>query len=218
MRTIHSDVCRKLFPRRTHMRKNVFLSLILVVAGFVLAIQSVPGQGRGGATPELIARRNSIEDELQSIAIVERKLMVPMRDGKRMATDVYRPKDTSKKYPTIFVRTPYNFNFWDVRSGAPRDMSNELEAVKRGYVFVEMNERGHFFSEGNYDILGPPLSDGDDALSWMSKQPWSNGKVGTIGCSSTAEWQLGGAAPGHPGSAADIPPGIRPRGGRGGPL
>jgi predicted acyl esterase len=54
--------------------------------------------------------------------IIERKLMVPMRDGKRMATDVYRPKDASKKYPTIFVRTPYNFNFWDVRIGAPRDM------------------------------------------------------------------------------------------------
>jgi len=48
--------------------------------------------------------------------------MVSMRDGKRMATDVYRPKDTSKKYSTIFVRTPYNFNFWDVRIGAPRDM------------------------------------------------------------------------------------------------
>ena len=88
------------------MRKNIFLTLILVVAGFVFAVQSAPGQGRGGATPELIARRNSIETELQSIAIVERKIMVPMRDGKRMATDVYRPKDTSKKYPTIFVRTP----------------------------------------------------------------------------------------------------------------
>ncbi len=187
------------------MRKNIFLTLILVVAAFVFSTQSAPGQGRGGATPELIARRNSIENELQSIAIVERKLMVPMRDGKRMATDVYRPKDTSKKYPTIFVRTPYNFNFWDVRSGAPRDMTNELEAVKRGYAFVEMNERGHFFSEGNYDILGPPLSDGDDAFTWMAKQPWSNGKVGTIGCSSTAEWQLGVAAQGNPAYAAMIP-------------
>ena len=54
--------------------------------------------------------------------------------------------------------------------------STELDAVKRGYAFVEMNERGHFFSEGNYDILGAPLSDGDDALTWMLKQPWSNGK------------------------------------------
>ena len=72
-----------------------------------------------------------------------------------------------------------------------------------------MNERGHFFSEGNYDILGPPLTDGDDAITWMSSQPWSNGKVGTIGCSSTAEWQLGVAAGGNPGIRGDDPARLR---------
>jgi putative CocE/NonD family hydrolase len=194
------------------MRIKILWILITVVASIGVAAQNfnqtVQAQGRGAASPELIARRNSIESELQSIAIVERKLMVPMRDGKRMATDVYRPKDTSKKYPTIFVRTPYNFNFWDVRNGAPRDLSNELEAVKRGYAFVEINERGHFFSEGNYDILGPPLSDGDDELTWIAKQSWSNGKVGTIGCSSTAEWQMAVAAQGNPAFAAMIPQGF----------
>ena len=123
------------------MRKNIYLILLFAVAGLIAATAIASGQGRSGASPELIARRNSIEKELQSVAIIERKLMVQMRDGKRMAADVYRPKDTTKKYPAIFVRTPYNFNFWDVRNGAPRDMSNELEAVKRGYVFVEMNER-----------------------------------------------------------------------------
>src|SRR5207253_1057556 len=97
----------------------------------------------------------------------------------------YRPKDTSKKYPTIFVRTPYNFNYWDVRNGSPADMTSRIAALKRGYAFVDMNERGHFFSEGNYDILGPPTTDGYDAISWMTSQAWSNGKVGTIGCSST---------------------------------
>ena len=70
-----------------------------------------------------IARRNATENELESIAIIERKVMVPMRDGKRMQADIYRPKDESKKYPIIFVRTPYNFNYWDVELGAPRDMS-----------------------------------------------------------------------------------------------
>jgi uncharacterized protein len=195
------------------MKKKFLWILLLVAVAFGVAVQtsstpSVYSQGRGPATPEQIARRFAVEKELQSIAVVDRKLMVPMRDGKRMATDVYRPKDTSKKYPTIFVRTPYNFNFWDVRNSAPRDLSNELEAVKRGYAFVEMNERGHFFSEGNYDILGAPLSDGVDELSWISKQPWSNGKVGTIGCSSTAEWQLAVAAQGHPAFAAMIPQGF----------
>jgi uncharacterized protein len=199
------------------MRKKILWTLLLVVTGLASAIQITSGQGRGGANPEVVAKRNAIEKDLQSVAIIERKLMVPMRDGKRMATDVYRPKDTSKKYPTVFVRTPYNFNFWDVRSGAPRDMSNELEAVRRGYAFVEMNERGHFFSEGNYDILGAPLSDGDDAFTWISKQPWSNGKVGTIGCSSTAEWQLAVASLGNPAYAAMIPQGFGAGVGRVGP-
>ncbi len=195
------------------MRRFVLLTLTFSLALLATTLsvshyQTVDAQQRAGLTPEVIARRNSIEKELQSIAVVDRKLMVAMRDGKRMAADVYRPKDLSKKYATVFVRTPYNFNFWDVRNGVPRDMSNELDAVKRGYAFVEMNERGHFFSEGNYDILGPPLSDGDDAISWIAKQPWSNGKVGLIGCSSTAEWQLAVAAQGHPALAAIIPQGF----------
>jgi len=185
------------------MKKWTLWILVIVMLVCFVVLQSpadetVYSQGRAAVTPEVIAKRNAIENELQAVAIVERKLMIPMRDGKRMATDVYRPKDSSKKYPTIFVRTPYNFNFWDVRNGAPRDLTNELDAVKRGYAFVEMNERGHFFSEGNYDILGPPLTDGDDELKWISKQSWSNGKVGTIGCSSTAEWQLAVAAGGNP--------------------
>jgi putative CocE/NonD family hydrolase len=175
----------------------------------VLAVAVTGFAQRGGTRdPQVVAAREKTEAELQSIAIVERKVMVPMRDGKRMATDIYRPKDTSKKYPIIFVRTPYNFNFWDVRLGAPRDMTAELTAVKHGYAYVEMNERGHFFSEGTYDILGAPLSDGDDAITWMSKQPWSNGKVGTIGCSSTAEWQMGVAAQNNPAFAAMIPQGF----------
>jgi putative CocE/NonD family hydrolase len=180
------------------------------VVAMLAAVGSVAGialaQQRPGALDEAtIAKRNAIEQELESVAVVDRKVMVPMRDGKRMATDIYRPKDTSKKYPVIFVRTPYNFNFWDVANGVPRDLSTELDAVKRGYAYVEMNERGHFFSEGNYDILGPPLSDGDDALTWISSQAWSNGKVGTIGCSSTAEWQLGVASLGNKAYAAMIP-------------
>ena len=204
------------------MRKNISLLVALTGAVFcvgllILGGETAQSQRRGEVTPEVIAKRKAIEGELQSIAIVERKLMVPMRDGKRMATDVYRPKDTSKKYPTIFVRTPYNFNFWDVRNGAPRDLTTELEAVKRGYSYVETNERGHFFSEGNYDILGPPLTDGDDELSWISKQPWSNGKVGTIGCSSTAEWQLGVAAQGNPAFSTMIVQGFGAGVGRVGP-
>ncbi|MGA7414957.1 MAG: CocE/NonD family hydrolase [Bryobacteraceae bacterium] len=191
-----------------------YLSLALITC---LAATNAFAQPVAAPDPQLVAKRNAIEKELESIAIIDRKLMIPMRDGKRMAADVYRPKDTSKKYPIIFVRTPYNFNYWDVKLGAPRDLTSELEAVKRGYIFVEMNERGHFFSEGQYDILGPPLTDGDDELAWMASQPWSSGKVGTIGCSSTAEWQLGVAAQGNPALAAMIPQGFGAGVGRVGP-
>ena len=194
------------------MRKCILWSAtLLIVVGVILFLDSgqlVDAQQRAGLTDEQSARRHALEKELQSIAIIERKLMIPMRDGVRIAADVYRPKDTSKKYPTVFSRTPYNFNFWDVRNRVPADMSTQIDAVKRGYAYVVMNERGHFFSEGNYDILGPPLTDGDDELNWIAKQPWSNGKVGLIGCSSTAEWQLAVAALGNPALAAIVPQGF----------
>src|SRR5690348_5817958 len=183
-------------------------SVMVLGAVVALAPGSASAQRRNEPDTALIRQRWDREHELESIAVIDRKVMVPMRDGVRMATDVYRPKNASGPVPIVFVRTPYNFNYWDVRNGAPRDLSAELEAVKRGYAYVEMNERGHFFSEGNYDILGPPRSDGDDAFTWMSSQPWSNGKVGTIGCSSTAEWQLGVAALGNPAYAAMIPMGF----------
>src|ERR1044071_5619868 len=96
--------------RRVSMCQNI--STMKWTVGLVLIFAAAAfGQGRGAPNPQVVAARNKTEQELESIAIIERKLMVPMRDGKRMAIDVYRPKDTSKKYPIIFVRTPYNFNF-----------------------------------------------------------------------------------------------------------
>jgi hypothetical protein len=184
------------------MRRVFFFACLAVGSIATLTLQA-----RAQARPDtaVIDRRNAVEKELESIAIIDRKVMVPMRDGKRMQADIYRPKDESKKYPIIFVRTPYNFNYWDVELGAPRDMSAALDAVKRGYAYVEMNERGRYFSEGDYDILGTPLTDSDDALDWMSAQPWSADKVGLIGCSSTAEWQLAVASRGNKALAAFIP-------------
>jgi putative CocE/NonD family hydrolase len=190
------------------MRTFSSYHFILWVTGVLVVCPVAIGQERSALSAEAIEKRNATEKELESVAIIDRKVMVLMRDGAHVAADVYRPKDTSKKYPIIFVRTPYNFNYWDVRNGVPRDMTAELDAVKRGYAYVEINERGHFFSEGNYDILGPPRTDGFDEISWMASSHWSNGKVGTIGCSSTAEWQLGVAALGNPAYAAMVPEGF----------
>ena len=178
---------------------RVILATALLCAG---AIATVWGQQGTPLTTEQKEQRWQTEKELESAAIIDRKVMVPMRDGVRLATDIYRPKNASGKVPIIWVRTPYNFNFWDVRNGVPADMKAALTAVKRGYAYVVQNERGHFFSEGNYDILGSPRTDGYDALAWLSSQSWANGKVGTTGCSSTAEYQMGIAAMDHPAYAA----------------
>ena len=162
----------------------------------------IPAQRGGQMTEEQRARRWDVEKELQSMAVVHRKVMLPMRDGIRLATDVYVPKNAGDRVPTILVKTPYNFNYWDVRNGVPADMTNILNTIKRGYAYIGQNERGRFFSEGHYDILGPPVTDGYDLMDWISKQSWSNGKVGATGCSSTAEYQPAVAAAGHPAFAA----------------
>ena len=155
--------------------------------------------------------------KLQNIAVIDQKIMMPMRDGVRLATDIYRPK-TDKPVPIIFSKTPYNFNAWgngEMRAGT---YQLALDAVSRGYAYVVQNERGRFFSEGEWDILGTPTTDGYDAFEWLSKQPWSNGKIGTIGCSSTAEWQMAVAALNHPALGAMVAQGFGAGVGKVGPF
>lgn len=145
--------------------------------------------------------------DIDAKATLETMIMVPMRDGVRLATEVYLPKDVDGPVPAIFWRTPYN---WSRLAGSNPNRPNArlkyvLDAVERGYAFVVQSERGRFFSEGDWEILGRPRTDGYDALTWIAEQPWSNGKVATLGCSSTAEWQMGLAAMRHPAHAAAVP-------------
>ena len=143
---------------------------------------------------------DKLREELGELAEATRKVNVPMRDGVHLSTDVYLPKESPDGFPTVFWRTPYNYN---TLSGAR--LVHALEAVSRGYAFVIQNERGRYFSEGEFEILGSPRTDGYDTLTWIAEQDWSNGQVGTIGCSSSAEWQLALAAMDHPAHAAMVP-------------
>lgn len=151
--------------------------------------------------------QDDIWEQLAEIAVIDQKVMMPMRDGIRLATDIYRPK-TDEPVPIIFSRTPYNFNTWGDGKQRTYTARKAYEAIKRGYAYVVQNERGRYFSEGEWDILGVPLTDGYDAFTWMKNQAWSNGKIGTIGCSSTAEWQMAVAALDHPSHAAMVPQGF----------
>lgn len=151
----------------------------------------------------LLPSRASAQEEqdfkslIEANAIVEQKVMMPMRDGSRLATDIYRPK-TDKPVPIILWKTPYNRNAWQNGQVVERTYQSAWEAVRRGYAFVIQNERGRLYSEGEWDFLGIPTTDGYDAFEWMASQPWSNGKIGTLGCSSPAEWQMSVASLDHP--------------------
>ena len=84
--------------------------------------------------------------------------MVPMRDGVRLATEIYRPRDAQGPVPAVFWRTPYNFS---PLPGPNLERPSALlkfglDAIERGYAFVVQNERGKFFSEGDWEILGRP--------------------------------------------------------------
>ena len=135
-----------------------------------------------------------------AIASADTMIMAPMRDGVGLQTDVYLPKGEEGPFPVIFVKTPYNFN--KIEGG---QLEWAIEAIERKYAFVVQNERGRYYSEGEWEILGRPRTDGYDSLDWIAKQSWSNGNVGTMGCSSTAEWQLALAALDHPAHKAMVP-------------
>lgn len=172
-----------------------------VVRVFLVVLLAFAGSSTAAAAQE------DFRALLEQNAIVEQKLMIPMRDGVRLATDVYRPR-TARPVPVILSRTPYNFNAWRDGELAQGTYAAAWDAVQRGYAYVVQNERGRFFSEGEWEILGAPRTDGYDFLKWLSEQPWSNGKVGLYGCSSTAEWQMAVAALDPPGLAALVPAGF----------
>src|SRR5436190_22435541 len=103
-------------------------------------------------------------------------IMLPMRDGMKLATDIYKPTN-NVAFPVILGRTPYNKdNLFTVG----------LEAMKRGYVFVGQDARGRFASQGENMPFATDAIDGADTLKWISSQPWCNGQIGTWGASAGA--------------------------------
>ncbi len=180
-----------------------------------LALATAPVLGQIHRTPDPVRRA-----DLHRLAEVDRMVMVPMRDGVRLATEIYRPRNAQGPVPAVFWRTPYNFSpLPEPNLERPSALLKfGLDAIERGYAFVVQNERGKFFSEGDWEILGRPRTDGYDALTWIADQPWSSGKVATLGCSSTAEWQMGLAAMRHPAHAAAVPMGQGAGIGRMGPF
>ncbi len=119
-------------------------------------------------------------------------VMVPMRDGVRLATDIYFPtlagKRLSEPIPTLLERTPYDKTLAAARLGAAQYFAS------RRYAIVYQDVRGRFASEGKFTKYLNEPEDGFDTLKWIGEQSWSNGKVGTFGISYGAHTQAALAA------------------------
>jgi putative CocE/NonD family hydrolase len=102
-------------------------------------------------------------------------VMVPMRDGVRLSTDLYMP-DAPGPFPVILIRTPYNNN-------REPDVRDAVYFASRGYAVLIQDVRGRGDSEGEWSLFAHEAEDGYDAQEWAGKQPWSSGKVGTSGAS-----------------------------------
>src|SRR5437867_2200211 len=102
------------------------------------------------------------------------EVMVPMRDGVRLATNVHLP-DGAGPWPTVLTRTPYG-----------KDRDAEPGFTSRQYARVLQDIRGQNRSEGKYRPWLDDVADGYDTVEWIARQPWSNGKVGMVGGSASA--------------------------------
>jgi len=126
-----------------------------------------------------IAAASIIQTNTQSTSagqpfFTKETFMVQMRDGIRLATDVYLPDGGSPPHGAIFIRTPYNKN-----GTSMGDWAN------KGWPSLVQDTRGRFQSEGIDTMFRDDAIDGYDTLEWISEQNWSNGKVATIGGSAT---------------------------------
>src|SRR5687768_7052367 len=178
-----------LLPRRD------FLALSLNASG-LLAL-------RGMAAPA---------QEPEYEMVVTRDVMVPMRDAVRLATDIYRPARNGaaveERFPVILERTPYDKTAAS-RSERTPDVARpksraEVAAffVRRGYVVVYQDCRGRYASGGEFVKYLSDGDDGYDTCAWILTQPWSNGRIGTMGLSYAAHTQGALGSAGAPGVAA----------------
>jgi putative CocE/NonD family hydrolase len=117
--------------------------------------------------------------------------MIPMRDGVKLAADVWLP-DAPGRYPVLLARTPY------MKTGLGLSQWAHYFA-SRGYVFAIQDTRGRGDSEGQFDAFFGEGKDGHDTIEWLAAQPWSNGRVGMLGPSylGTAQWLAARERPPH---------------------
>jgi putative CocE/NonD family hydrolase len=124
---------------------------------------------------------------------VEKDIMVPMRDGVRLATDAWIP-DGDSPAPVLLVRLPYGKDMNGLYAYGL--VPNVFALVEAGYAVVYQDCRGTFRSGGEFTPMVNEPGDGADTVAWLLEQPWCDGNIGTYGASylGFVQWASASAA------------------------
>jgi putative CocE/NonD family hydrolase len=141
----------------------------------------------------------AVADAFGASLMAQTNVMIPMRDGTHLATDLYFPEQLNSELPTLMVRTAYGKH--DAFKGDPF----LAEMVANGYVIAVQDIRGRYASEGRYKPGQHNRDDGYDTVEWLTSRDWSNQRLGSVGCSYLGEVQLVLAATRHPNHVAAFP-------------
>lgn len=187
--------------------KKFFLLMASLVPLFLWA------QGKSGEK----VQPDSVELRLRQI-YDKREVMIPMRDGVRLFTAIYEPKDRSRKHPILMMRTPYSCEPYGDKFN--RDLRSESNLyVKNNYILVYQDVRGRYKSEGEFVQVRPlnpeaktgkgidEATDTYDTIDWLLHNTYNNGNVGTWGISYDGFYATMTASSRHPALKAVSPQG-----------
>jgi uncharacterized protein len=148
----------------------------------------------------------------------KQEVMVPMRDGVKLFTTIYSPKDKSEKHPVLMMRTPYSVApYGKDRFSSRLYTTHWINYVNENYIIVMQDVRGAFMSEGEFVDIRPFIekktgkqtdeaTDAYDAIEWLVKNTeGNNGKVGIFGISYPGFYATMAAASSHPALKAASP-------------
>ena len=174
--------------------------------------------------PDLIAGSLDTPEQLATAIAAhytKHEHRIAMRDGVKLFTAVYVPKDRSRAYPILLTRTPYSVQPYGVDNYPASDNDRQLRKfapsklfVRKGYIFVHQDVRGRMMSEGSFVDVRPAASvggvdestDAFDTVEWLVKNvPANNGRVGVWGISYPGFYAAQAAVDAHPAVKAVSP-------------